>query len=76
MKELIYDVIKQNMNKSVDLNADITFREAGIDSVEFITMIIALEEKFDIRFEDMQLVYDSYKTIGQFVGVVQEIMGK
>lgn len=76
MKQVIYDVIKQNIRNSVDINDDTTFTEAGIDSIEFITMIIELEEEFNIRFEDMQLIYDDYKTIGQLVFVIQQIIEK
>lgn len=76
MKEAIYYVIKRNINVSVDINDDTELTEMGIDSVEFITMIIALEEEFNIRFEDMQLVYDNYRTIGQFVSMVHQSIEK
>jgi len=76
MKEAIYDVIKQNISNSADVNDDTALMEIGIDSVGFITMIIELEEEFNIRFEDMQLVYDNYRTIGQFVSVVQQVIEK
>lgn len=74
MKEVIYDVIKRNIRNSINVNDDTAFTEAGIDSVEFITLIIELEEEFNIRFEDMQLVYSDYETIGQLVTVVQHVM--
>lgn len=76
MKEIIYDIIKRNTSSSVDINDDTSLAEMGIDSVEFITMIIVLEEEFSIRFEDIQLVYDNYRTIGQFVSVVQQAIEK
>lgn len=74
MKEEIYDVIKQNLSNSADVSDDTALMEIGIDSVGFITMIIALEEEFNIRFEDMQLVYDNYRTIGQLATVVQQVI--
>lgn len=76
MKEVIYDVIKQNIRNHVDVNDNTTLIEIGIDSVEFIRIIMALEEGFNIRFEDMQLVYDNYKTIGQLVFIVQQVIEK
>jgi acyl carrier protein len=76
MKEAIYNVIKKNIINSVDVNDDTSLLEIGIDSIGFITMIIALEEEFNIRFEDMQLVYDNYRTIGQLVSVVQQVIDK
>lgn len=75
MKELIYKVI-QNNKKNLDINDNTTFAELGIDSIEFIEIIIALEEEFNIRFEDMQLVYDNYQTVGQMVCTVQQIIKK
>ncbi|MDR0404892.1 MAG: acyl carrier protein [Oscillospiraceae bacterium] len=76
MKETIYDVIKRNVSHSAVINDDTSLLEIGIDSVEFITMIIALEEEFNIRFEDTQLVYDNYKTIGQLVSIIEQMLEK
>lgn len=76
MKEEIFSVIKQKIGSSADMNDDTALTEIGIDSVEFITMIIEIEEEFNIRFEDMQLVYDNYRTIGQLVSVVQQVIEK
>jgi acyl carrier protein len=76
MKEAIYNVIKQKINKSATINDDTTLVEVGIDSIDFINMVIALEEEFDIRFEDMQLIYDNYETLGQLVSVVQQVIEK
>ncbi|WP_225999278.1 acyl carrier protein [Paenibacillus sp. BJ-4] len=76
MTEAIFDLIKRKAGNSSGVNGDSSLMEIGIDSVEFITMIIELEEEFNIRFEDMQLIYDSYSTVGQLVSVVQQVIEK
>ncbi|OBZ14216.1 hypothetical protein A8L34_09655 [Bacillus sp. FJAT-27264] len=76
MTEAIFDLIKRKTGNSSGVNDDSSLMEIGIDSVEFITMIIELEEEFNIRFEDMQLIYDSYSTVGQLVSVVQQVIEK
>lgn len=76
MKEAIYNVIKRSVSSSADFKDNTALIEMGIDSIGFITMIIALEEEFNIRFEDMQLVYDNYSTIGQLISVVQQTIEK
>ncbi len=74
MREQIFDVIKGSINGTEKITEDATFLKIGVDSVDFISMIIALEEEFGIRFEDMQLVCDDYKTIGQLVCVVEQLI--
>ena len=76
MKEAIYDVIKKHLVNSENINDDSILIAIGIDSVDFITIIVALEEEFNIRFEDMQLIYDDYQTIGQLVSMVQGAIEK
>lgn len=72
MEKKVYDIIKRSINKTIELKDDMTLLELGIDSVEFITVIIALEEELDIRFEDTLLIYENYNTIGQLVSVIQQ----
>lgn len=72
MKNEIIDIIRQNTNTRIDITDETTFMDIDIDSLGFISMVIKIEEEFNIRFEDMQLVYDNYKNIGQFIEVVQK----
>ncbi len=70
MKEKIYAIIKKFVGNDNDVDDNAVLMEIGIDSVTFISMIIEFEEEFNIRFDDMQLVYDNYKTIGQLVKMI------
>ena len=70
MKEKIYAIIKKFVGNHSNVNDDALLMEIGIDSVTFISMIIEIEEEFNIRFDDMQLIYDNYKTIGQFIEMI------
>lgn len=67
MKEKIYEIIQKFVGIDNDVDENAVLMEIGIDSVTFISMIIEFEEEFNIRFDDMQLVYDNYKTIGQLI---------
>lgn len=73
MEQKIYDVIKKNIKGVDSINLDTTLVECGVNSIEFISIIIALEEEFDIRFEDIQLIFDQYKTIGEIVETVHKL---
>ncbi len=74
MEQQIYEVIKKYLKGVDHINFDTTLVECGMDSIEFITMIIALEEEFGIRFEDIQLIFDEYKTVGDIVKVVHNLV--
>ncbi|HAU86724.1 MAG TPA: phosphopantetheine-binding protein [Lachnospiraceae bacterium] len=74
MEEKIVRVIKENISRPVSLDKESSLAANGIDSIEFITIVIALEEEFDIKFGDMQLVYSNYKTLGQLLSTVQQVI--
>ena len=55
----------------VGMDADIT-KEYGINSISIIRLIVAVEEKFDIKFSDYELSLDEYPTFGDLAAVVYE----
>ena len=70
MKTTIYKILRKITCFEGNFNDETTLTEIGMNSIEFITFIIAIEEEFNIRFEDMQLIYDRYKTVGDLVKVI------
>jgi acyl carrier protein len=67
--ELLSDVMPEIEDVSMDV--DIT-TEYGINSVSIIRLIVAAEEKFDIKFTDYELSLDSYPTFGDLVATIKE----
>lgn len=71
--EKLKDIFKMAMrNSSVDLDT-ITeetqlFSELGLTSVGILYVVIAIEEFFDIRFDDVGT--SDFKTVGDVVGYI------
>lgn len=68
-----FEVIVSNLNakflNNVDLESD--FSSIGLDSVTFITIVVALEEKFNIEFDDEMLLITRFPTIKSFVEYIE-----
>lgn len=55
---IINDIIKSNKQ----ISADDTLKESGLDSLDFVKIIIEIENKFGFQFEDEELqIYNSRK---------------
>ncbi len=72
--EKLKDIFKMAMrNTSVDLDAitDDTqlFSELGLSSVGILYVVIAIEEFFDIRFDDVGA--SDFKTVGDVVDYIE-----
>lgn len=66
----VLDLINQiTKNKLTDQDMEISL-ELFIDSIEFINLIVKIEENFKIEFADEMLMIDemkSIKTIGEYI---------
>ena len=58
-----------------DLN-EITFNEMGVNSLNFIKIIVELEEAFDIEFDDEQINYGLLNNIHDLIVLIEEKRGQ
>lgn len=58
---------EKNMIKYFDL-----FEDIGVGSLEYVSIIIALEEAFGIIIPDEYLTMDRYRTIDNIVDIVKK----
>ena len=70
---LIQDTMPELGDVSMDV--DIT-TEYGVNSISLIKLIVASEEKFDIKFTDYELALDDYPTFGDLAAVIKEKLDK
>ena len=66
----ILEIISGNLENKIDskqLSLDDDLSKYNINSLTYIKIIVALEEEFDIEFDDDELDIKSFKTIGDFV---------
>lgn len=60
------------LHGNLDMEADIG--ELGINSLMFIKIIVAIEEEFDIEFDDDELDSSNLNTFHDFVDYVEELL--
>ena len=53
----------------IDPNMKIT--ELGMDSIQFITIVVEMEEQYNIVFDDDYMLLDKYDTIADFVEYIE-----
>lgn len=68
-----FEVIILNLKeKSLDnVSFDTDFSSVGLDSITFITTIVALEGEFDFEFDDEMLLITKFPTIRSMVEYVE-----
>jgi acyl carrier protein len=70
----LIDIIKQEKEVAAEqLTAETALAEAGIDSLDSLTILFAIEEEFHISIPDDQA--RGIRTFGDMIGVVQELTG-
>lgn len=77
----IIDHVKQVISKHVDIVVDIDkmsdevrLDEVGVNSINFIRMIIELETHYDIQFDVDMLGANNFEIIGNFVNYVVKLV--
>lgn len=53
--EKVKELIKESLPAGTVLEDETLLKDAGINSLSFIKLIVALEDEFDIEFEDSEL---------------------
>jgi acyl carrier protein len=63
MKQQIIDIL-QEIRPEFDFNQNFNFIEEGmLDSFDIVTLVTALDEKYDISIDGMDIVPENFATI-------------
>lgn len=57
--------------ETVDEETGLFGRGIGLDSIETLRIVLALEERFDLAIEDDALDAEHFRTVGSLVGFVE-----
>ena len=49
-----------------NIGLDTTFKEIELESINFITIIVEIEDHFEIEFDDENMILSNYQTVGEF----------
>lgn len=69
IKEIFMNVLDDNRS---DINLVTSLDELNINSISFIKLVIAIEEEFNITFEDEYLNNASFRNINEIVNYVKD----
>ena len=79
IKEQIIAVIASALNIEPEqinsISVDENLNRVGVDSVNFIEIIISLEDKLHIVFDDEELLLDNLNTLNKLENVVSQKLG-
>lgn len=70
IENIILTVLKIEPEIIKELSPDETLNRIGVDSVNFIEIVISLEEEFNIAFEDDELLLQNLNTINKLKNVI------
>lgn len=72
LKELIGQVTEE-AHGSIDLTLDANLiSDVGLDSLQFINLILALEEEFNLGFDFDDLDFDEISVVGKLIAYIEE----
>ncbi|MFR2755389.1 MAG: acyl carrier protein [Eisenbergiella massiliensis] len=63
----VFKMVMKDDNFSTDFDEDIT---GGLDSIGFVTLVVELENEFDIEFDDEDFELSKMKSVNQITDLV------
>ena len=67
--EIVRTVLETEKNLETDIDL---FDEFGMDSLQVVDLIVALEEKFGIEFQEEDFLLKNFRTIETIIYLVNE----
>ncbi len=72
VQKRVFEIIISNIKKSSsNISLDMDFASVGLDSINFIKTIVALEDNFDFEFEDEMLTIEKFPKIKSMIEYVE-----
>lgn len=74
----IRDIVREHGGLEIDfdtLEDSADLFDAGLTSLTTVNLMLAIEDQFDVEFEDDMLVRETFESIDALVAVVQELTG-
>jgi len=59
-----------------ELNAEVLLADLGIDSMKYVELLVQIEEKLDIVFDESDLGVESLRNIGDLEALVQKTIAQ
>lgn len=75
IEEKVVEILQNNSklkNIEIDKLNKISFNDLGVNSLNFIKIIVELEDAFDIEFDDNQINYGLLNNICDLIDLIKE----
>jgi acyl carrier protein len=70
----VFEVITETLKEqTLNLIEETSLVELGINSINYISIIVALENRFDMEFEDDMLGIKSFENIKQIIEYIKKL---
>ena len=71
IRDRLIDILKEN---GIDIFENQFDEELQIDSIQFVSAIVSIEEEFEINIDDFYLVKENFHTFTDFEKLVMEVL--
>ena len=68
----LLDVLKTNVEIPEKVSLDCGFEEMGVNSINYIKLVVAVETKFGFEFDDDDLDYTQFKTPHDLISYIRK----
>ena len=72
VEHMVFQLVSTKMDIEFSTNVDLDLQLVDINSIDFIEILVELEEAFEISFKDEELDFDKYSTVRDIVTVVKQ----
>ena len=72
MKEIIINIINDNLALKEEVKENTNLSNLSLDSLSFINTLVTIEEVFSISFTDEELNIDNFKNVSDLVNLVKK----
>lgn len=72
LKECICKVLGNDADSIENLEMEDSFELIGLDSIQFIALIVMLEERYEIEFDDDDLIYARANTLNKLISIMRK----
>lgn len=67
----VISIIKEILEFNKEIDLDESLGKIGLDSLNSVSLIVMLEDRFDIMFNDSELVFENFLTVNKIIETVQ-----
>ena len=72
MVEQIIEILQDILETDAVIGVEDDLSKFGLDSMRSVSLIVELENAFQVMFDDSELVFDNFSTINKIVALVQK----